>query len=173
MFIKHYFQIIAFIFFFYNTTNLYGQKEKFNSSIYDFLPPKGAILKAYPNFHNFSYKDYLNYLDTLKYSDQYYRIILVNQGYQDPKGLTKPLKPNDCFNAKVLLMLIKKFGWPCSKDLNKSYTAFLVVWHQRNEPNIYMEFEPYVKIAHQKKCIDAESFKMLNDLFTKGEINYN
>jgi hypothetical protein len=165
------FQTIIFILFL-SGTNLYGQKEKFNLNFYDFSPPQGAVLKAYPDYQNFSYKDYLNFLDSLRYSDQYYRIMSIKQGNQNANSLTNVSKINDHFNAKILLMLLKKFGWPCSNDLNKSMIAFLVVWHQRSEPKIYLDFEPYVKIANQKKCIQEDFFKQLNHLFKTGEVKY-
>jgi hypothetical protein len=109
------------------------------------------------------YPGYLSFLEVILDSDQKYRRILAKlEGSSDKvkvRSVEKSMKRNDRENQAILLALLKKFGWPCSKDRNHSLSAWLVVWHadHLDKPPFY----PFVKEANSRGCIMKGHYEQL------------
>jgi hypothetical protein len=130
-------------------------KKKENYVYFNPLQYDGMLLNADMNISSFNYTDYLNFLPKLLDSDQFYRKQVKAMTRKD--SLTKSqeivdrMERNDRTNEIILLKLIKKFGWPCSKNLEDSFTAWIVVWHA--DTYTKNAFYPYMKEALKKGCI--------------------
>lgn len=131
------------------------QQAKLKYIYFDPMEKEGILLNTDIDISSFKYSDYLNFLPKLIESDQFYRKKLDKMIEQDNPGkyqeMIHRMERNDRADEFILLKLLKKFGWPCSKNPGDSFTAWIVVWHastyERND------FYPYLKQALEKKCI--------------------
>lgn len=138
---------------------------------YDRTTLDGIIMDVYyePNRNilvnpdTLDYAEYLSFLDVIFESDQKYRKVLAKlEGSTDKfriRSVERSMKRNDKENQRVLLALLKKFGWPCSTNLNHSLTAWAVIWHADyvDRPPFY----PFVKEANSKGCIKKGHYEQL------------
>lgn len=149
-------------FFFYSGTTCFSQEMRsFSLELFDSYISNNNDLRIYSRVS--SYNEYLEVLDTLFKSDQKQRIELHRMNEEDNpekyKKLLQLMKHSDVKNQQALLLLLKRYGWPCSKDINKSFYAWIIVWHAdyRNRH----EFYPFLKEAKRKNCILLSHYDQL------------
>ena len=120
---------------------------------------QGVILNAELKIE--SYGAYLEFLKKLFESDQKYRKDLQPLDMKRDSvafwKLVKLMKNNDKVNQIILLKLLKKFGWPCNKDIQFSFNAWIIIWH--SEIIDRNDFYPYLKEALKKGCILKEHYQ--------------
>lgn len=160
-------KIIAFMFWF--VSDCFCQVKNDYTKLFDFVPDKALILNLNTDFSKFTYSDYVNYVDKLFASDQYYRIQLeeLRKNGKDSPEIRNSMSKNDRNNLKILLILVKKFGWPCNQNINKSYYVWIILWHMKNIDNLILPFRPYFETAFKNKCFDSEFYYNLKPFFEK------
>jgi hypothetical protein len=121
---------------------------------------QGVILNAEVKIE--SYGAYLQFLKKLFESDQKYRKDLqpldMKRDSLEFWKLMRLMNNNDRVNQTILLKLLKKFGWPCSKNMELSFCAWIIIWHSNIER---YDFYPYVKEAFKKGCISKQLYQQL------------
>ncbi len=68
---------------------------------------------------------------------------------------------NDPVNQAILLKLLRRYGWPCDKDL--SFKAWFIVWHTRDNYEQLSKFYPYLVKANQMQCINTNQYTQVHD----------
>ncbi len=80
----------------------------------------------------------------------------------DDNALWQRIKANDRANQAILLRLVQTYGWPTQRlrDKDAPFTAWLIVWHC-NRFDDYLNFEPYLRTAAQRKLIPPNHYASL------------
>lgn len=125
---------------------------------------EGLILNPAMDIQSFSYQDYQKFIPKLHESDQYYRRKLKamkgKENSEEYEQLLHLMHKNDRANEVILLNLVKKFGWPCSKDNLASEQAWYTVWHA---DHFYKtDFYPYLKAGLKKGCVLKVQYDQLD-----------
>ncbi len=157
-----------FVLFFIASIKVFCQSSNGWTQMYDFMPDKNLILSPYMDYSKLQDKDYLSFLDKLYDSDQYYRVLSKKSiGDDNSKAIIKSMKTNDLNNAKIILKLFQKFGWPCSSNENHSFYAWIILWHNRYESSIIYEFEPFLDVALKNNCVNVSHYSQLKPFCQK------
>lgn len=97
--------------------------------------------------------------------DQMYRDSLNRIGGQSESDKSNHfwnlIMINDPVNQAVLLKLLRRYGWPCDKDL--SFKAYIIAWHARHSYEQLSRFYPYLVKVNKTKCVNANQFKDVHD----------
>lgn len=141
-----------------------GQK---NQDLFSFdlwnLPLK-AEMDTNTNIKNISIKEFKSLINKLYEIDQKYRKSLekISRTKQPELYLNsiKKMRINDKSNQIILLKLVKKFGWPCDNSFEQSVKPWVIVWHAEADNKVL--FYPFIRIAHNKGCINEDLYNYLN-----------
>ena len=102
-------------------------------------------------------------LDEIRRADQQYRDSLYNGNPLHMSFYTQKIKRNDAANERLLHKLVTHIGWPSINRFGEehAYTAWLVVWHHRNDLQILLKYLPFIEASYRQRDINEALFKQI------------
>ncbi|MBO0952668.1 hypothetical protein [Fibrella forsythiae] len=137
-----------------------SQPLKSNSIIYLFSNKTKAELDSTINVSKLSIAESYSLIDTIYQVDKRYRDSLnrYNSGTTKFRYFISMIAINDAVNQKILLKVLRKYGWPCKK-LQIADKASLIAWHS----NLYTFQEFFSYINKCKDSINAGLYSQFED----------
>jgi hypothetical protein len=115
---------------------------------------------------NMSIEEVKGLLRKMYRADQFYRDSLHNNNHASEnkrRFYLEKMKRNDEANLVILNHLTQKYGWPKTAVFGKeaSETAWLVVWHHRNDEEVLSRFVPMITEAYTNGEVSQAMYNSL------------
>lgn len=98
-------------------------------------------------------------------ADQQYRDSLHHGNKENQKHYFRKMSRNDDANLLLLHQIVKKYGWPGIRNFGQAAaeTAWLVVWHHRDNKDVLGEYLPFIGEAVTKSEIPKWHYTSIAD----------
>ncbi|MFD1143364.1 hypothetical protein ACFQ4C_19705 [Larkinella insperata] len=106
-------------------------------------------------------------IDKMFTVDQQYRDSSMRYQLHSEKEryFTRLMNQNDLVNWTLLLKIVKRHGWPCQANGERSYKAWIIAWHARADWKWMQRFYPHVRKANQLRCVHPNLYREFKDQF--------